>query len=90
MPTSSNHTEISVHCCHGKAHGGEFANFIVRPRIHKIYKQYKTDATLGPHFQEETKIIDIRENPADNIKYILATDPGVPGSIPGAARFSNK
>jgi hypothetical protein len=29
MPTSSIHTEISVHCCHG----GEFANFIVRTCI---------------------------------------------------------
>jgi hypothetical protein len=33
MPTSSNHTEVSVHCCHGQAHSSEFVNFIVRPRI---------------------------------------------------------
>jgi hypothetical protein len=35
MPTSSNNTEVSVHRCHSKAHGGEFTNFIVRP--HMLY-----------------------------------------------------
>jgi hypothetical protein len=31
MPTSSNYTEVSVHCCYGKHTVAEFANFIDIP-----------------------------------------------------------
>jgi hypothetical protein len=34
MPTSLNHTEVSVHCCHGKHMVASARNFIVRHHIH--------------------------------------------------------
>jgi hypothetical protein len=40
MPMSSNHTEVSVHCCHGNS--VEFANCIAIPRIPK--KNYSSDS----------------------------------------------